>query len=316
MKTRRIVLWTVIVIILISWFVFVWLSITHTINPKDSFRADFPKRSVTLTYTAQPPLIINTAVPTVTVTMTPTSTLTATPIPIGIGEVQTIGYSVESRPIEVARFGQGPNAVMIVAGVHGGYELNTVVLADELIEYIKGDLSIIPEDKTLYILRAINIDGYENYVGPDGRANAHGVDINRNFDADWQESWYGKNCWYLRPLSAGTAPGSEPETQAVMNFLTEKEIRALISYHSAGLGIFSGGAPNDIQSEKLAYALSAVSGYSYPPIPTECEYTGQLANWASLHGITAVDVELRNHTDTDLEKNIRILTVFLNSKYE
>jgi hypothetical protein len=36
-----------------------------------------------------------------------------------------------------------------------------------------------------------------------------------------------------------------------------------------------------------------------------------LVDWASAQGIAAVDIELRNHSDTDLDINMKILNVFL-----
>jgi hypothetical protein len=47
-----------------------------------------------------------------------------------------MGYSVSGRPIEVYAFGNGEREKMIVAGIHGGYEWNTIALADELIRHI------------------------------------------------------------------------------------------------------------------------------------------------------------------------------------
>jgi hypothetical protein len=40
-------------------------------------------------------------------------------------------------------------------------------------------------------------------------------------------------------------------------------------------------------------------------------YTGTLADWASASGIAALDVELTNHEDTDLEQNLGVLAAFL-----
>lgn len=240
----------------------------------------------------------------------PSATVTSVPTP-AYSEKMIIGYSTEHRPLEVVRFGNGETALMIVAGIHGGYEWNTVALADQLIEQLTNDPTLLPEEKTLYILRLLNPDGYAKDDGPDGRANANNVDINRNWDANWQANWWGSGCWNYRFITAGAEPMSEPETQALAGFLQEKHIQALISYHSAGLGIFPGGWPNDKQSLRLANSFSLVSPYSYPPVETDCYYTGQMIDWASAHDIAAVDVELTNHADTDLAINLRILKAFL-----
>jgi hypothetical protein len=57
---------------------------------------------------------------------------------------------------------------MIIAGIHGGYEWNTVHLANELIELLNEEPERIPADKTLYILPQFESDGYAKDFGPDG----------------------------------------------------------------------------------------------------------------------------------------------------
>ena len=97
-----------------------------------------------------------------------------------------IGYSVGRRPLEVYKFGQGERQVMIAAGIHGGYEWNTIALADELIIYVNEHPEVIPSDVTLFILRNINPDGDARAHTIEGRVNNHGVDLNRNFPGNWQ----------------------------------------------------------------------------------------------------------------------------------
>jgi hypothetical protein len=77
------------------------------------------------------------------------------------------------------------------------------------------------------------------------------------------------------------------------------------------LGIFAGGQPPDPESLRLAQAVADVSEYPYPPIDTGCEYSGQLIDWASNHGIAAVDVELATELETEFEQNLEILYVLL-----
>jgi predicted deacylase len=222
-----------------------------------------------------------------------------------------IGYSVAGRPLEVYQFGLGPRKLMIVAGIHGGYEWNTTALADELISHLTERPDMIPGDVTLFILRSLNPDGEARAHGTQGRTNENGVDLNRNWPAFWQADFSIDGCWAYLPTSAGAHPASEPETLALMHFLRSRRVEGLISYHSAAQGIFPGGQPPDPHSRALAESLAEVSTYPYPPIDTGCRYTGQLIDWASENGITAVDIELSNHVDTELGQNLNILTVFL-----
>jgi predicted deacylase len=200
---------------------------------------------------------------------------------------------------------------MIVAGIHGGYEYNTIILADELIEYLGNHPGVIPSDHTLFILRAFNPDGFARSRGFGGRANDNNVDLNRNFPSKWQPDWPRAGCWDYIPITGGTAAASEPETQALIKFITSHDLSALISYHSAALGIFPGGQPVDPASVSLAEAIAAVSDYPYPPIEAGCVYTGQFVDWSVDQGIPAVDIELTNHQDSDFAINLRILSVFL-----
>ncbi len=201
---------------------------------------------------------------------------------------------------------------MIIAGIHGGYEWNTIALADELIVHLKEHPELIPPEVTLFILRSLNPDGEARARTVSGRVNENGIDLNRNWPSHWQADWPRDGCWKYTPVTAGTGPGSEPETMALMNFLLERHVDALINYHSAVLGIFPGGQPPDPASLSLAEAVAEVSTYPYPPIDTGCQFSGQLIDWASDNGIAALDIELTNHRDTDFEMNLRVLSVLLN----
>jgi hypothetical protein len=226
-------------------------------------------------------------------------------------QVSTIGYSVEGRPIEVVRFGQGATVRLIAAGIHGGSESNTTALALELIGFLSSHPDAVPHGITLYVLPLLNPDGAARASGPEGRTNARGVDLNRNWPSLWRPEWDRSGCWSLGPTSGGTGPASEPETLSLIQFISAVKVEALISYHSAALGIFAGGQPPNPESLRLAESLAGISDYPYPPIDTGCTFTGQLIDWAADNKIAAVDIELHNHRDTDLDVNLVILRTFL-----
>ena len=244
----------------------------------------------------------------------PTATASVATPTVGQGQPAVIGTSVGGRPLEVFRFGNGPRQLLIVAGIHGGYEWNTIALATELIGLLQTEPERVPDDVTLYILRAMNPDGEARSHSYEGRANDHGVDLNRNWPVNWHLDWDRTYCWHYLPITAGEHPLSEPETAAVLQFILDHDIYALISYHSAALGVFPGGSPPDVAAQRLAEAVAAVSGYRYPPRDYGCEYTGQLTDWAVSQGIPAIDVELTNHTDTDFDINVAVLETFLRWK--
>ncbi|PHX60810.1 MAG: hypothetical protein CK552_04015, partial [Actinobacteria bacterium] len=67
-------------------------------------------------------------------------------------------------------------------------------------------------------------------VNPDGaaantRVTASGVDLNRNFPADWLQQGLGSSSW------SGPSAGSEAEAKAVMAFLARTDPTALLSFH-------------------------------------------------------------------------------------
>jgi protein MpaA len=239
------------------------------------------------------------------------------PTPFALAEgmrPSVIGFSLAGRPIEVYKFGAGQKEYLVVAGIHGGYEGNTIALANALIMHIDEHPDTIPDNVTLYIIRNMNPDGEARDDGVEGRVNNNGVDLNRNFPSEnWTKEWDRDGCWNYRPTTGGLYGGSEPETRSVMSFIRSRKIQALVSYHSAALGVFPGGDPWEADSIRLARALADATGYPYPPIDTGCEYTGTLADWAVENGVgAAVDMELRNHKDTDLPENLKALKVLLN----
>jgi len=239
---------------------------------------------------------------------------TPTPFVLPSGTYRTIiGYSLAGRPIEAYTFGEGKREYLIVAGIHGGYEGNTVALANELITYINANPDVIPTSAKLYIIRNMNPDGEARSNDVDGRVNNNGVDLNRNFPSEnWVADWDRDGCWVLGPTTGGLYAGSEPETRTVMGFITVHKITALISYHSAALGIFPGGVPWEDPSKRLAQVLAKDTKYPYPPIDTGCEYSGTLADWAVENGVgAAVDMELSTHINTDFDRNLKALKVFL-----
>jgi len=318
-KLRRFVVgfWLVNIVlgalILSAWF---WMNT----SAKATAPTRIPRTTRTSSLTATRPLpptptlsptISYTPSETATLTQTPTETLT--PIPFSEGPI-TIGKSVQGRPLQVYRFGTGETERMIVAGMHGGNEYNTVELADQLMAYLGTHPEVVPPGVTLYILEDLNPDGVARALNYLGRANADGVDLNRNWPANWQKDWPRTGCWTTTYVTGGSGPGSEPETKALMAFILAHHLSALINYHSAALGIFPGGTPNTDESKSLAQAVANVTTYHYPALDTGCVYTGGMVDWTANQGIASLDVELTNHTDTDIEMNLRVLKVLLNWK--
>ena len=285
---------------------------------------------VTLTATA---VQIAKATPTLTVVASrlpsatrPVSTATARPSPSPApsltpqptatpAHIWTLGLSAGGNPIDIYRFGQGPTTIVLIGGIHGGYEWNTILLAYEMIDYFEQSPSEIPSGFSLYIIPAANPDGLATIIGHTGRFsaqelpagttagrfNANGVDLNRNWDCKWQKEAQ----WQTETISAGSAPFSEPETRLVSDFLTSLPAAAVIWWHSAMPGVFPGGC-NDRFPAALALADDYSSGSTYPVQKEFVSYhvTGDASDWLSLQGIPSISVELSTHKDTEFKRNL------------
>ncbi len=252
---------------------------------------------------------------TITPWPTPSSGPSVTPMVIPPSNRIVIGTSVGQRSQEVYRFGGGSDHKLIVAGIHGGSEWNTVELAGLLIAYLNDHPDRIPANTSLYILSDLNPDGSARAHGVDGRVNNNGVDLNRNWPYNWKADWPRDGCWIWRPVTGGTSGGSEPEVANLIAFIDKIKPLAIISYHSAALGIFPGGKPDFAPSISLAAAVAQVSDYPYPPLDTGCDYTGNFTDWAAnTRAIPSIDIELTNHVDTDFDQNLKVLQVFLDWK--
>ena len=94
------------------------------------------------------------------------------------------------------------------------------------------------------------------------KANARGVDLNRNFDIGWA-SYTGA------PIPCGEGykgsfPASEPETQAILHTASKHNFVCCISYHSSGNLIYwDYGCGGKLREKEFALAnyASAVTGY-------------------------------------------------------
>ncbi len=229
---------------------------------------------------------------------------------------EVIGRSVEGREIKSYRIGTGPKAVILFGGIHGGYEWNTVTLSEQLLEYFRASPNTVPDDVSLYILPNTNPDGVKKVTDgaaldevdltdantTPGRFNANGVDLNRNFDHNWEPTAR----WFDIEVDAGTEPFSEPETRALRDFILRHDPELVIAYHSAANGIYPGGhfdgydlarEPGNVYSEASGYPMPYGPIIGYP-------VTGDASNYLATEDIPAITVELATHEDPEFQQNL------------
>lgn len=187
----------------------------------------------------------------------------------------TIGRSVEGRPIEMVRFGDGASPVLVMAAIHGD-EPTSKFVADRLIERLTSDGTA-----NVLVIPCANPDGLE----ADRRTNANGVDLNRNFPAtNWKRTHPGRSF-------GGTATVSEPETAALLDVFTSLTPRLIISIHSMDNPCDNYDGPG----EAIAQLMSRHNHY---PVRDNIGYPtpGSLGSWAGIdRQIPIITLELPRH---------------------
>lgn len=255
---------------------------------------------------------------TVPVTGTQEANMTASTTPSQDEPEFSIGESVDGRDIMAYNFGSGDEHIVFVGGIHGGYEWNTVLVAYELMDYLKATPSAIPSNVKVTVIPALNPDGVYKTIGKEGRFtasnvpssqaaqvagryNANEVDLNRNFDCDWQAT--GK--WQNKTVSGGTAAFSEPESEAFKEYIESVNPTAVIAWYSAAGGVYASNCRNGVSAEtrSLTNIYASASGYKAYEDFDFYELTGDMVNWIAKEGIPGISVLLTNHTSTEWSKN-------------
>lgn len=229
-----------------------------------------------------------------------------------------LGTSVQGREIVAYHYGEGNTKLLFVGGIHGGYEWNTVLVAYELMDYLKGSPNAIPEGVQVTVIPVLNPDGLTKVVGTDGRFeksnvspsqevvvsgrfNANNVDLNRNFDCQWQST----GTWQNKAVSGGRAAFSEPESAAMRNFVASYSPDVVVVWYSAAGGIYASSCGAGVSEETKAVMNTYATASKYPAYESYDFYetTGDMTNWLARIGIPAISVLLTNHTDTEWTKN-------------
>ncbi len=212
-------------------------------------------------------------------------------------QVATCGKSMLGRDILGLVLGEGEKNIIFVGGTHGiewltslvllkfteallrTYEKNTAVKGFDAKELLKNVcLTIIPElnpDGVEIAIRGASACGRYKAVNFDlckgdfskWSANARGVDINHNFNADWYAlREKERTAGITSPAPGkfgGLYPESEPETAAITRLCRKVPFDMLVSFHSQGEEIFyEYGKNTPEKSIYIAKMFSALSGYT------------------------------------------------------
>jgi len=216
------------------------------------------------------------------------------------GEKSIVGNSVNGTAIEAFHFGTGDTEVLMIGGTHGSYSPNTSALAREAIDYFNENSSAVPANVMLTIVPTLNPDGLA-LTGTAGRFNANNVDLNRNFACEWSAT----GMWQNQEVSGGAAAFSEPEAQALRDYVESYNPSAAIVLFSAEGKVYPsacGGAPSN-ESVALAATYATAAGYPAEAVFDAYAITGDMVNWMAAQGIPAISVLLSDHQNAEWSKN-------------
>jgi predicted deacylase len=225
-------------------------------------------------------------------------------------DVRPYGESAEGRPIDGWMFSRGADGPMLLvtAGTHGVEQISVqlaLALAGEL-ETEAPAVARLLRRADVVVLPLMNPDGYAHVLAERGligmkraRANARGVDLNRNFgepkaSAKWNAASSDPDSAYF----AGE-PFGEPESRAVRALYYDLAPAIAVHLHSFGAELFAPtprgerAEANRALVETFARALHEEQQRDYPLVWEPAENTGTAASWGQHErGVPGVTFEI------------------------
>lgn len=220
-------------------------------------------------------------------------------------ELASAGSSERGRDMLMFKMGNGKKNALIIGAIHAREHITVKyllrVVEDYCIAYSSTgtyagyDLKKLFSEYTLYIMPCANPDGLEiMYLNDmydsgvkvknltDYKANAKGVDLNRNFPLGWDKIDNGvtsPNGYYFKGYAAGDAK----ETQNLMSLCQRMNFEFMLSFHVKGDCIFWGdtyNTQNNSAYRAFAQKISSACGFELnPPSKDVSDYGGGFENW-------------------------------------
>lgn len=192
------------------------------------------------------------------------------------------------------------NSGLVIAGTHGDENSSIVTLSCAL-------RTLTPELRRHHVILTVNPDGCQLGL----RANARGIDLNRNFPAaNWRagETVYRWNSSAEERdvvLLTGDTPGSEPETQALCQLIHKIHPAWVVSFHDPLACIEDPRHTALGQWLAEAFALPLVSSVGY-------ETPGSFGSWCADLGLHCITAEFPPiSSDEASEKYLKAMTELL-----
>lgn len=208
-------------------------------------------------------------------------------------EWKVFGLSVMERPIYYTTFGSGDDITLLFGAFHGN-ERATPYIPLWMARLLREDPSLLKKGKKVVIVPIQNPDGYVAAT----RRNANGVDLNRNYPT---ENWGEQPEGFLRTISFGPSPASEPETRAVMKLMKKYPPKKIITIHQP-LFCNNNDGPAGLHLAELMAEYNKYPVEPYIGFPTP----GSFGTWAGKEQeIPMVTLELpRGGTDPEFLERV------------
>jgi len=243
-----------------------------------------------------------------------------------LATVIDIGDSLELRNIYALKisdnvWAEEQEASVIFLGCHHAREWISVeiplLLGKYLVESYDSNLEVrnLVNNCEIWIVPLVNPDGLEYSIHfyrywrknlRDNGDGTFGVDLNRNYGYKWGHDNLGSSSDPFSEIYRGSAPFSEPETQAIRDLFTQKTFQALVSYHSySQVILYPWGyteAPSDKDAllseiaKKMAALMEPENGRYYEPERAGASFyltNGDTTDWSfGVYWIPSFTVEL------------------------
>ncbi len=255
----------------------------------------------------------------------------------GLIQTEVLGQSEDGRDIHLLKLGKGEHKSLLLGGVHGCEIAATPLLIKMANEYAKHyyseeefdgfNVKELLDKVTLYIVPLVNPDGMEIAVNggktlltqevvevfnqipgrplTDWKANARGVDLNRNFTCtNWGKVLPGRpksrniNTEPHAEFYGGPQPASEKETRALENLMEKNDFKILFDVHSRGRVIYYYKAIQNEEFNEITYRIAQeINKFSdYEVLPPSMSTYGQgtdgnTTDFAAEAGVHSLTIE-------------------------
>lgn len=237
----------------------------------------------------------------------------------GIITCSVVGVSHDQRRIYILRLGTGLQTLIVTGGIHGRETVNATLLLRMAQDYCEayqkqdflGDCDVysLLKQYSICLLPLVNPDGYEiarkgfsaiqnpilrqlckmkRIPAREWKANARGIDINRNFP-----------CKSYVQQTLLDCPASENETKTLMRIFQDQDSVGYLDFHSRGKVIYyyrhAMTYPYNMRSQRMARYIQGLSSYTLgsreEEVQTKLSGGNSVQFYSELTGQPALTVE-------------------------